>query len=87
MSPVIVTEAAGPSSRRSVVRIRPRSIWKLPTMSSKAKPSLNTSRKSSVIRRGSACSDSTPSSLPMPGSIFVNCPAPVCILKLPDSDG
>ena len=41
---------------------------------SNAKPSLNTSRKSSVIRRGSACSDSTPSSRPTPGSTFDELP-------------
>ncbi len=49
----------------------------LPLISSNVKPSLNTSRKSSVTRRGSACSDSTPRSLPAgPGSIFVNRPGP-----------
>ena len=83
----MATAAAGPASFRLSVCICPLSMRKSPLMSSKAKPSLKTSRKSSVIRRGSACSDNTPSSLPMPGSILVNCPAPDFILNVPVSVG
>ena len=60
----------------------PFAIRTLPAIVSNAKPSLNTSRKSSEIRRGSACSESTPSSLPTPGSIFVNWPAPTSTLEV-----
>ena len=79
--------AAGPDRRRSSVISTPLRIRTSPVISSKAKPSEKTSVKSSVIRRGSDCSDSTPRSFPMPGSILVKRPGPTSIRKAPDSVG
>ncbi len=84
-SPAMLTKAEGPAISKSLVSSTPRASFTSPAMRSKAKPSLKMSRKSKVTRRGSDCSDSRPSSLPAPASIFANCPREASTLKRPES--
>ena len=72
---------------KSCVFSTPLEIVAVAVMLSKAKPSLNISRKSSVMRRGSACRLSMPSNLPMPGSILRNWPFAAINDKSPASVG
>lgn len=72
--PSISAAAFTPFICRLLVLAVPFAILASPRMKSKAKPWLNTSRKSSVSRRGSACRLSTPSSLARPGSALRNWP-------------
>src|SRR5439155_13956966 len=86
-SPAIETRADGPTIRRLSLCITPFWMRTSPVSSSKAKPWPNRSRKSNESRRCSACSDSTPRSLPTPGSSFVNWPALESMRNAPDSVG
>ena len=63
----------------------PRSTLTSLKISSKAKPSLKISRKSSDSRRGNDCRLNTPSNLPMPGSMRANCPLTARSVSLPES--
>ena len=72
--PSISTAAFTPFICRLLVAAMPCWMVTSPRRKSKAKPSLNTSRKSSVSRRGSDCRLSTPSSLARPGSALRNWP-------------
>ena len=81
--PSISTAALTPFICRLLVAAMPCSMARSPRTKSKAKPSLKTSRKSSVSRRGSDYRLSTPSSLASPGSAFRNWPASTLMWKLP----
>ncbi len=72
--PSMSTAAFTPFICRLLVRSTPCSRLASPRTKSNAKPSENTSRKSSARRRGKACKLSTPSSLAAPGSTLRNCP-------------
>ena len=83
-SPASVTNAAGPPISKFSVMRSPRATFTSPVMRSKAKPSLKTSRKSSVTRRGSDWSEMSPRSFPAPGWIFANCPRRASTRKFPE---
>ena len=83
--PAIATLAAGPTIARLSVLAIPWVIFAEPLIESNANPSLKTSPKSSDIRRGSDCSESTPSSLPTPGFTFTNCPFSALTSRFPVS--
>ena len=85
--PSIRTAKFTPRICRLLVRAMPCSISTSPRTKSNAKPSLNTSLKSSAKRRGKACRLSTPSSLAKPGSAFMNWPDSILTLKLPPKLG
>lgn len=81
--PSISTAAFTPFICRLLVVATPCSMRRSPRTKSKAKPSLKTSRKSSVRRRGSDCRLSTLSSLARPGSALRNWPASMFTLTSP----
>src|SRR5450830_165045 len=81
--PFISTEAATPVIFRLSVVAMPCAMDAVPTILSNAKPSENTSRKSSARRRGKACKLSTPSSLAAPGSTLRNWPVCTSICTCP----
>ncbi|MNV81210.1 hypothetical protein D3C71_1748600 [compost metagenome] len=72
--PSISTAALTPFICRLLVVATPWLMRMSPRTKSKAKPSLNTSRKSSVRRRGSDCRLKTPRSLASPASALRNWP-------------
>ena len=81
--PSISTAAFTPFICRLLVEATPWSISMSPRTKSNAKPSLNTSRKSSERRRGRDCRLRTLSSLARPGSAFRNCPDSMLMLICP----
>ncbi len=85
--PSISTAAFTPFICRLLVEAMPWAMVTSPRRKSKAKPSENTSRKSSVSRRGSDCRLSTPSSLARPGSALRNWPDSMLTLKAPERLG
>src|SRR2546423_5720884 len=85
--PDIVTSAAGPTMWNPRTCSAPRSMREVASMRSKRKPLEKTSRKSSAIRRGSACRFMSEISLPKPGSISRNCPSSDVSLSSPERLG
>ena len=85
--PSISTAALAPFICRFEVRATPCCTATSPRTKSNAKPCENTSRKSSVRRRGSDCRLSTPSSLATPGSALRNWPAPMSRCSWPSMLG
>jgi len=83
-SPDRLTNAEGPLISNRSVTMMPRATLTSPSMLSKAKPSLKTSRKSNIARRGSDCSESSPRSLPAPGSSLANCPRSAFTCRVPE---
>src|ERR1051325_8439458 len=83
--PDIATSAAGPRMRNCRRSMRPWSTRDAASMRSKRNPLENTSRKSSVMRRGSACRFMSEISLPSPGSISRHWAFSALLLSSPPS--